>query len=211
MAITTYAELQSAVNNWREGNDSADRLKEFIALAEARLNRMLGAVETNATLTGTPGNRNLSIASLSVVRPIALWMSVSGGEISIQPRAEGAFAYDETPGVPQTVGLTGPDLVLNRPLDAAYSFRFHYRERFALSDAAPTNWLLTNHPDVYLAASMMWGAGYHEMAPMGAAWKAVLDEGIAEIRSEIAARKRSVLRVDPALLGSARRDVVGWG
>ena len=41
MAIGTYAELQTAVANWLDRGDLTDRIKEFISLAEARMNRVL--------------------------------------------------------------------------------------------------------------------------------------------------------------------------
>ena len=41
MAIGTYAELQTAVANWLDRDDLTDRIPEFIALAEAKMNRNL--------------------------------------------------------------------------------------------------------------------------------------------------------------------------
>ena len=199
MAITNYGELQAAINNWSERNESADRLKEFIALAESRLNRLLGAVELAAALTGAPGSRTISLASLGLERPIALWVTVFGTEHPVQLQAQATFPYTDISSQPEMAAVDGADLVFNRPLDQSYPFRLRYRQRFALSDVATTNWLLENNPDLYLAASMMWGAGYREDTAMGATWKAVLDEGIAEVRSQIAASKRGMSRVDPAL------------
>ena len=39
MAITTYAELKTAISNWLDRTDLDDRIPEFIALAEARHRR----------------------------------------------------------------------------------------------------------------------------------------------------------------------------
>ena len=39
--INTYATLQTAVANWLDRSDLTDRIPEFIALAEARMNRSL--------------------------------------------------------------------------------------------------------------------------------------------------------------------------
>ena len=41
MAISTYAELQTAVDNWLARTDLSGRSPEFITLAEARMNREL--------------------------------------------------------------------------------------------------------------------------------------------------------------------------
>ena len=39
MAITTYAELKTAIANFLARSDLTDRIPEFIALAEARMSR----------------------------------------------------------------------------------------------------------------------------------------------------------------------------
>ena len=41
MAISTYVELQTAVANWLDRDDMSARIPEFIALTEARFNRIL--------------------------------------------------------------------------------------------------------------------------------------------------------------------------
>ena len=41
MAITTYAELQTATANWLDRSDMTDRIPEFIELAEANFNRVI--------------------------------------------------------------------------------------------------------------------------------------------------------------------------
>ncbi len=43
MAITTYAELQTAVSNFLARSDVTDRIPEFISLAEARMSRELNS------------------------------------------------------------------------------------------------------------------------------------------------------------------------
>jgi len=51
MAISTFAELKTAAANWLDRSDLTDRIPEFIALAEARFNRILRirAMETVST------------------------------------------------------------------------------------------------------------------------------------------------------------------
>jgi hypothetical protein len=85
------------------------------------------------------------------------------------------------------------------PLDQAYSFRFRFRQRYALSDSATTNWLLTNHPDVYLNAVLLWGGVYTSDGERAVAQKVLLDEAIEEVRNVIAEQSRAVLTVDPGL------------
>jgi hypothetical protein len=206
MAISTFSELKTAIATWAERTGDADfvtRTADCITLAEAKLNRELGALEADTTLTGTVDSRRIT-TGLSIAEPVALWIAQSGqDEEPIELQADGSFPYETTSGKPSVAAFDegGTYIDFNCPLDTAYPFRLRYRGRITLSDASPTNWLLTYHPDVYLAASMMWGAGYQEDWQNGALWKGILEEGIPEIKSEIAQSKRGMLKVDPALLG----------
>lgn len=198
MAISTFAELKTAIADWMARSDVSGSAADFITLAEGRLNRELNPVETDTTLTGTLNSRRIDISSLSLVAPIALFL-VDGDEIELTQRSDGTFPYDDTSGQPSLWALDGTNIDFDRPLDEAYSFRFRYWGRFALSDAAPTNWLLTNHPDIYLAATIVWGGAYIEDMNKIAFYKGILDEGIPSVRSVIARKKRGMLTVDPAL------------
>lgn len=205
MTLANYSELQTEALDWMERAGQSGKAPTWIVLAEARLNREIGAVETDASLTGTVDSRTIDISSLSMVQPIALWLAETGlDERRVQLQANGTFAQLTTSGYPSQACITGDNLTFDCPLDQAYPFRLVYRQRFALSDNATTNWLLTNHPDVYLAATLMWGAGYDEAWANGQVWKSVLDEGIASVKSQIAANKRGVLRVDDGLMGYSR-------
>lgn len=215
MAITTYSELKTAIATWalRSGDsDFVTRTADCITLAEGRLNRELGALEADTTLTGTLNSRRIT-TGLTIQEPIALWLAESGqDEVLVQIQPDGSFPYESVSGKPVVAAFDegGTYIDFNCPLDSAYPFRLRYRGRIALSDASPTNWLLTNHPDVYLAASMMWGAGYQEDWQNGSVWKGMLEEGIPEIKHILARQKRGTLRVDPALSRIGHRSTFNY-
>lgn len=203
MALANYTDLQAAVLDWMERSGQTGQVADWIALAEARLNRELGPVESNASLTGTVDSRALSILALSVVEPVALFIADPGSEDEslLPPMAGANMAYYDSSGRPSEWAIdSATEIKLNRPCDLAYAFRFRYRERFALS-VSSTNWLLTNHPDVYLAASIVWGNAYNQDIGGASAWKAILDEAIPSIRNTIAKSRKGTLKVDPALSG----------
>jgi hypothetical protein len=217
MALTTYAELQSAIVTWALRTGDADflaRTVDCITLFEAKANRVLGAVETDAALVAVVDSRNVSISALSIVQPISVFLAESGSEdeVRLNPQSAGTMAYSDTSGTPTDFTISGENIVFNRPASQAFDVRLHYRQRFALSDIVTTNWLLENHPDVYLAGSMMWGAGYQEDWQNGALWKGILEEATPEIRGQIAQSKRGTLKVDPALMGWNRGglSIASW-
>jgi len=200
MAISTYSELKTAIADYMARSDLTGNVADFITLAEARLNRLLKMVETDTTLTGIASSRRIDISSVSLVQPIALFVVVEGDEVEVTRKTDGSFAYDDTNGQPSFWSIDGTNIDFDCPLDQAYSFRFRYQGRFALSDAAPTNKLLTDHPDVYLAASIVWGSVYIKDVSQAAGFKSLLDEFIAETKNVLSQSKRGQLTVDPALV-----------
>ncbi|CCM77123.1 phage adaptor protein [Rhizobium mesoamericanum] len=198
MTISTYSELKAAVADWMARSDISGNVADFITLAEARLNRLLGPVGTTANLTGIIGAQTLDISSLSVQEPQNLYVSEGVSDYFVVPRALGTYSTTTAQGRPTMWAIEGDTITFDRPMISAYAFRFVYLGRFALSDSAPTNEFLTNHPDLYLAAAMVWGCGYVK-DQSGGVWKQMLDEFTAEVASDSARKKRSQLTVDPGL------------
>lgn len=209
MSISTYSELKTAIADWMARSDVSGSAADFITLGEARLNRLLEVVATTVTLTGVVDSAQIDISALSIVEPQDLYVTVNGREYFVAPRALGTFTIEETSGQPGLWAIEGNYIKFDRACDQAYSFRFVYQGRFALSDAAPTNEFLTNNPDLYMAASIVWGAVYTKDMHGGAMWTGMLAEFTAEVRNNISQKKRSQLTVDPGLSGIGRR-VTGW-
>lgn len=208
--ITSYATLQSEALDWMSRAGQTGNAPTWIQLAEARLNRELGAIETDTTLTGTATSNAISLSSLSIVQPIALFLAETGrDEVLVEMATEGTYPVRSTAGKPRVWSIDGSNINFDCPLDANYPFRFRYRQKLDLSTTDP-NWLLTNHPDVYLAATLMWGAGYNEDWSNGQVWKSVLDSGIASVKSTIAQSKRAGLNVDPALTAKHHYSLSDW-
>ena len=169
MAISTYSELQTAVQNWLDDSDgnalAAARVQEFIALAEADFNRRIRCRENLTSATGTTvaatetislparfgGVQTFLIADNGYYRPLAL-MNKSAA-------TEAYYGYGS--GVPTHFVVESSTIRLYPTPDGAYAYRLSYWQRvLALSDAFPTNWLLTAHPDVYLFGSLVHAEGF---------------------------------------------------
>ena len=69
MAITTYAELQTAIADWLNRADLDQKIPEFITLAESTLNDVLRASDmvTNSTVALTSGRATLPADALELV------------------------------------------------------------------------------------------------------------------------------------------------
>lgn len=209
MTFATKADLKTNVLAYMTRNTLTGNVDDFITLAEARLNRELGAVELDTTLTGVVDSRSIDISALSMVEPLALFLAETGlDEVELTPRVDGTFPYIASSGRPRYWAIDGDNIDFDRPLSGAYPFRFRYRQKFALVNDADTNWLLTNHPDIYLAATLVWGTVFVRAFGNTATYKAILDDNIPSLKNIIARKKRAVLTVDPMLQRIGHRV---WG
>ncbi len=208
MALANYTDLQGQVTNWMANSGLSGQAADFITLAEATLNRELKPVIADVTLTGVIDSRRIDISASSVVTPIALFFAETGyDEEPILKQQDGTFAYLAESGRPSVWASddNANYIDFDRPLDQEYPFRLRCRQRFALSDSQPTNWLLTNHPDVYLAAVLVWSGMYKRNSDIPANMSAVLQTGIPAVRNIIAQQNRAPLTVDSALISAG-----GW-
>lgn len=200
MALTSYAELKAAVAHWMARADMTGEAADLITLAEARLNRELDPVRIDASLAGTGGARSIDISTLACLHPISLFLARPGSnEAELTPKASGTFPLLAASGRPRYWAREGEAIGFDRPLDEDYAFRLHYSQLHRLSDAAPTNWLLANHPDVYFAAVLVWGGLFIRDSPYAGQFQAVLNAGLPEVKNAIGQSKRGLLTVDPML------------
>jgi hypothetical protein len=181
MSITTYAELQAAVGNWLDHSLFSARVPEFIALFEAAANRRLRVreQETVATLTPSAGAAALPADYLTWRR--VTWTGASRVELQYVHPSYLQAAYPSSPaGVPRVFSIEGASLTI-RPVDDTALELDYFAKVTGLSNAAPSNWLLAAHPDLYLFGALveaeMFGVN-DERAPV---WKARRDEIFDEI------------------------------
>jgi len=204
LALANYVDLQATALSFMERTGetaSTDAAPVWIQLAEARLNRELGPIETDQAFTAVVGSRTLDISALTIVEPLRLWFQPATGvaEVELQQTPAINMPRVYVNGMPTAWCMDNQtSILLDSPAFDTYAMRFRYRGRFSLS-ATSTNWLMTNHPDLYLAATLMWGAGYSENWSGGQAWKAMLDESLDSVKHTLAQVQRSTLRVDSAL------------
>lgn len=185
MSIANYSELQSKIALWlRPGSGSTSGLQiaDFITLFESRANRelQLRVMESNEPLTATLGERAIALPA-GFIEPIGFWLT------DIDPREELNYCLPDQLNVttsahrPQHWALDGGNIVFECPVDVAYPATFRMLKRFALSDASPTNWLLSNHPDLYLYGSLVNAAPFVRDVSMLGIWKGFVEEALEEI------------------------------
>jgi hypothetical protein len=210
VAITTYAQLQTATANWLDRTDLGARIPEFIELAEANFNRVIrqpDMIAKNDSFAIASRYTTLPSDTLEIVRividltPVIVLEYMTPEEISerrIVMNATGKPYYFTTVG-----GSTNQLEVLPSP-DSSYTSSIVYYTRIAaLTDSATSNWLLAAHPDIYLFGTLVEAEPYlknDERMPM---WTARLDKALNDLKlqGERERHTASGLRMRSRVLG----------
>jgi len=185
MAITTYAQLQAAAANWLVRADLTARIPEFITLAEARLNRVLRTrlAETEVALTATIGGRSIPLP-MGFTEPLRLWIERNGERVELPFIETTLMGASSLRGEPQAWTVDGASLRFDRPCDEAYGVVLRMLTAFALSDAVPTNGLLTQAPDVYLFATLSEAGPFLRDADLAGVYEGKLTRAIEELNGK---------------------------
>lgn len=202
MALSTYDELQAAIAAW-SFNRTDLPAEDLITLGECRLARdlKLRATESDATLTGVVDSRFIALPS-GFVSPVRCWIELGTGRDELAKLTPGVTTLLGS-GQPEHWTIEGENLAFERPCNSAYTFTLRYFGRLTLSDASPTNWLLTNHPDAYLSAALVEAALWVADDEQATRWQARYEAAISGI-ANVESRSRSApRRTDiPALMGA---------
>jgi hypothetical protein len=158
MALSTYANLQDSIASWlaRVGDTQiTTNAADFITMAEAYFNRHLRVrqMETIQSTTTTEGVINLPDDYLAWKR--LTWLGDRYNSLEyLGPDMFNIAHRGVEAGIPINFTIEGLN-IKTRPYDDDTTLEFlYYAKVSALSDDTPTNWLLTAHPDLYLAASL---------------------------------------------------------
>lgn len=164
-APTTYSALKTRINGYFAVDSSSTYAADadlFIDLAEARFNADL---KTRSQLTTTtPSFDSTGEASLPTDYCAFYRAKVVQGEITTPlAKASPEWMDDEYPlmtgSCPLHIAIDG-SVMRVRPVGTGTVHFTYYATIPALTDSNTTNWLLTRHPGLYLAASMYEAAEY---------------------------------------------------
>lgn len=183
MAISTYAELQTAVSNWLDRSDLTNRIPEFIALAESRIARKLRIreMETESDVTLVSGTRTAAVPTgFREVRRVYLNTSpITELEYMTPNDYWGRYAGTNT-GKPVVYTVEGTNLVFGPTPDSGYTAKvLHYKAFDGLATSA--HGVFTSNPDVYLYGSLLAAEPFLKNDKRVAMWKSLFDESMMEL------------------------------
>lgn len=187
MALSSYAELQEAVAVWLNKPDVEQTVPSLIALAEDDINRKLRHWRMQKRSVAVVDSQYVTVPSdwLASMRfyttdagtqPLDL---ISHAEL-LDRRAE---RHDRT-GRPTHYAVTGGQFEFFPTPDGSYNAELVYFARVpALSDAAPTNWLLTEAADVYLYGTLTHSAPFLGDDARLATWSSLYQSALTSLNA----------------------------
>lgn len=189
MSISTYSELQTAVQNWlvRTDSDIVSRTPEFISLFESRFKRKTRhwRMEKRATLS-------LTASDGYVVLP-ADYLEMRSLHLNTDPKRQLEYRTPQQirdlwlgseTSRPEVYSVVGGEVLFGPTPDSDYEAEMDYYAFSVLSDSNTTNWLLTHHPDIYLFGALVMAEPYIGADERIVLWKGQLDEALEELRVE---------------------------
>jgi len=164
MALNTYTTLKASIANWLNRSDlTAEIQDDFIKLTEADLNSKLRVrsmiaqvnITVNAETADLPTDflqiRNFYILSGQTKTPL----------VYTTPSSMDTTSGTSTTGLPTTFTILGDTLRFSPKPDATYTAVMNYFKKFpALSSTVATNFILENHPAIYLYGSLFHAANF---------------------------------------------------
>lgn len=173
MTIATYSELVEEMEAWLNRADLSARIPTFIRLFEARMNRRLRApdMEQTFSFTTVDGTTTYALsARVRELRELYANVEVETDELNYTVTGE-SIIFDDNPGDDLTI---------------VYSA---FITLAALNDGNPTNWLLDDHPDIYLFGSLAEAYAFQRDDEAAERYKNISDEMLAEIIREANAKR----------------------
>jgi len=185
MAITTYAELKTAIANWLNRDDLTSVIPDFISLTEADMERKIRhwRMEKRATVQLDDQYSRVPSDWLESIR-----FYLSGGDTyelrqtSHSDMINRRMNAANVSGRPQYFAMSDGAFEIFPTPDAAYTAELLYYGRTpALSDSNTSNWVLEYAPDVYLYGALMHSAPYLVEDQRAQVWASLYQSAIDNV------------------------------
>lgn len=178
----TYTELQASIARWMNRTDLGADIPGFIAGAESRIATDLRVRKmlVSATMSAAAGAGALLPPGWLEFKSLA----IDGCPLSYMPQELLALRGTSQAGTPETYTIVGSEVLLNPTPDVAYSIDTVYYKKLDPLFQSSSNWLLTDHPNVYLYAALVEGALFLKKPDEASTWAGLYGGLIESLRSE---------------------------
>ena len=164
MALTNYTDLKASLANWLNRSDLTSEIADdFIVLAEADFNSKLRIRKmiTQSTITIDSETESLPTDFLQVRD---FYILNGGTKIPLRYVAPGQMDQmlgTSVSGKPSAYTILGDTFRFAKKPDASYSGVINYYKKFSsLSSTNTSNYILSDHPAIYLYGSLFHAANF---------------------------------------------------
>jgi len=161
MALSTYTELKTSIANWLNRTDLTSEIAEdFIVLAEKDFNSKLRIRKMNATDASFTINAETVALPTEFLQLRDMYIVEGGTKYALKyitPAQMDQIKGSSTSGMPSTFTILGDNFRFAPTPASTYTATINYYKEFdPLSSTNTSNYILSNHPSIYL-----YGALYH--------------------------------------------------
>lgn len=156
MSLATYADLKATVIRFSGRDDLSDLLDDFIVLTEEQIysNEMmplrLRGLETTATAATISGTNTVALPT-GYLQIRSITLNSGGVERELIFNSPSAIPKKSGSGIPVYFTIIGSNIVFDITPDGVYTLEnSYYGKPTALSSSNQTNFVLTNHPTIYV-------------------------------------------------------------
>ena len=164
MALATYSDLKTSIANWLNRSDLTTEIAEdFIVLAEKDFNAKLriGKMISQTTITIDSETESIPTGFLQVRDFYILQGNTKYSLQYITPAQMDQIRGGSTTGQPSTYTILGDNLRFAPAPSTSYTGIINYYKEFdPLSDSNTSNYILTNHPAIYLYGSLYHASNF---------------------------------------------------
>lgn len=205
--MSTFAQLQADIAAWLMRSDLEQIIPVFIRHGESRLNKRIRhrLMEQSATLTFS--GTGVATLPTDFLEARSVSTTVAGRPVFLEyvepDSAEWMFLH--RPSVPKYYTLIA-ETIVTRPAVTQPAQLSYYARIQPLSVAAPTNWLLTRFPEVYLYAALIEGAVYLRDQELLSHYAQLLNDSTQGVLTDRHLARASQPELPPAQLAAETRD-----
>jgi len=163
MAISTHAELKTAVANWLDRSNLTSRIPEFIRIAESQIGKDVRIRQMEKRVSASISTEYYDVPTdLIKIRNVQLTLSDRVIPLEyLTPEQMDHFLSSDNIGEPYYYTIIGEEFQFKLIPDQTYTIEIAYFARFPyFTGDNDTNWLLTNFPEIYLYATLVAAEPY---------------------------------------------------
>ena len=188
MAIGNYTQLKTAVANWLDRDDLTDRIPEFIALAEARMNRVLRLrmMESKYTASTVASQRNYALPTGYIqMRNFQINTSPVTPLQYVSPEIYDRLWGGSTGGTPQFYTIITNEIQLGPIPGSVLTLEMlFYKKITALSGTNTTEQMLTDNPDIYLYGALLEAEPFIMNDERVGLWAKGFQQAVADLQEQ---------------------------